>query len=136
MKSPRSMLNVFVYGTLKPGEVNYQFYCQNKVRSHTPGYTRGNLYDLPLGYPGMTEGENKVQGVLLTFGDFGVLQDLDRLEGYQEQREVSLNEYYRQLVPVYSQKDEFLGKAYAYFMTATKVNYYGGTLLESGLWQG
>ena len=127
------MLNVFVYGTLKPGEANYQHYCQGKVESHFAAYTWGNLYDLPVGYPAMTAGKNKVRGYLLVFDDLSVLDDLDRLEGYQEP-ESSLNLYNRKLATVYSLENEFLATAYAYFMTQSQVNKCGGTLVESGLW--
>ena len=134
-----SLLKVFVYGTLKPGEANYQAYCSDirgdKVSSHTPGYTWGNLYDLPQGYPAMTEGKNKVQGVLLTFADSSILDDLDRLEGYQAQRASKFNLYTRQLVRVYSLEDILLADAQAYFMTVERVNHYDGTLIESGIWQ-
>ena len=132
--SQPSKLKVFVYGTLKPGEANYQGYCQNKVQSQIPAYTLGNLYALPVGYPAMTEGNNKVWGILLTFNDSNVLESLDRLEGYREQQESDLNEYYRLLVPVYSLGDRLLGKAWAYFMTPVKVKQLGGTKVTSGCW--
>lgn len=133
MNSSQLTLNVFVYGTLKPGEVNYDNYCSTKVRSLTEAYTWGNLYDLHLGYPAMVESKNKVKGILLSFND-DVLYSLDQLEGYQEQREAKFNEYYRQSISVYADDDRFLGKAWAYFMTRTKVKQYGGTLIRSGIW--
>ncbi|MDB9315329.1 gamma-glutamylcyclotransferase [Spirulina sp. CS-785/01] len=74
------VLSVFVYGTLKPGERNYPRYCAGKVVQQQPAFTWGTLYHLSLGYPGMTEGEEKVQGTLLTFSDERVLADLDSLQ--------------------------------------------------------
>lgn len=127
-------VQVFVYGTLKPGEANYQHYCEGKVAFHSQAYTYGNLYNLPVGYPGMIEGKNKVQGVLLTFRDSNILNSLDKLESYQENRAFHLNQYYRQLVPIFSLNDESLGKAWSYFMTPEKVKQFKGTLIDSGWW--
>jgi len=134
MKSCTSILKVFVYGTLKPKKRNYQRYCNGKVQSEIPSYTRGILYSLPVGYPAMTEGENKVQGFLLTFNNSNILNSLDLLEGYQAQRDSHLNEYYRRLVAVYSPEDRYLDKAWAYFMTPAKVKQYQGTIITSGCW--
>ncbi len=132
---PESSLKVFVYGTLKPGEANFSAYCNGYVESQQKAYTKGILYTLPVGYPAMTEGDKKVQGVLLTFNDSDVLQALDRLEGYQPQRSSSLNEYYRRLVSVYDISDRIIGQAWAYFMTPAKVKQYQGTLIESNCWR-
>ena len=134
MNSPQLTFNVFVYGTLKPGEVNYQYYCGTKVKSQIEAYSWGDLYDLQVGYPAMVEGKNKVKGILFSFDDDDILDSLDQLEGYQEQREISFNEYYRQSISVYGYDDQFLVKAWAYFMTMSKVESYGGTLINSGIW--
>ncbi|MDJ0571830.1 MAG: gamma-glutamylcyclotransferase [Pleurocapsa sp. MO_192.B19] len=134
MKSQPSTFNVFVYGTLKPGEANYQYYCGDRVTSQTPVYTFGNLYALPVGYPAMTEGENTVKGILLSFSDSSILKSLDKLEGYQEQRAFDLNEYYRQLVPIYNFAHQPRGKAWAYFMAIARVRQLQGTLITSGWW--
>ncbi len=136
MKSDPLTLNVFVYGTLKPEEANFAYYCGRKVKEQIPAYTWGHLYALPIGYPAMTEGKNKVRGILLTFIDPNILNSLDRLEGYQPQRDSSLNEYYRQLVDIYSLDNQILGKAYAYFMTVNRVKHYQGTIMTSGWWTG
>ncbi len=127
-------VKVFVYGTLKPGEANYQYYCEGKARTRFQAYTRGNLYSLPVGYPAMTVGDNKVKGVLLTFANPDILNSLDELEDYQENRASELNEYYRQLIPVYSLADELLGQAWCYFMTIDRVKQYKGTAIASGWW--
>ncbi len=128
------MINVFVYGTLKPGESNYQYYCEGLVRSQTFAYTRGNLYSLSLGYPGLTVGDNQVRGVLLTFSNSDILDSLDRLENYRADRALELNEYYRTLVPVYTLRDEFLGKAWCYLMTMEKARQYHGKAIAEGWW--
>lgn len=136
MKSQLSSCNVFVYGTLKPGEANYQNYCQGKIRSQVPVYTFGDLYALSVGYPAMTVGNNKVEGVLLTFEQPEILQNLDHLEGYQENRAANLNEYYRQLIPIYCLDNKPVGEAWAYFMTLERVRELEGILLASGWWTG
>jgi gamma-glutamylcyclotransferase (GGCT)/AIG2-like uncharacterized protein YtfP len=136
MKSQLSSLNVFVYGTLKPGEANYQNYCQGKVRSQVPFYTFGDLYALSVGYPAMTVGNNKVKGVLLTFDQPEILKNLDRLEGFQEKRAANLNEYYRQLISIYCLSDRSIGQAWAYFMTLERVRELGGIFVASGWWTG
>lgn len=136
MKSESSTLDVFVYGTLKPGEVNFPAYCGEKVIAQTPAYTWGELYALSVGYPAMTEGKNKVQGMLLSFSDRQILHNLDQLEGYQAHREKDLNEYYRASVAVYSLGDRLIHHAWAYFMTIAKVKQYQGIKLTSGVWTG
>jgi gamma-glutamylcyclotransferase (GGCT)/AIG2-like uncharacterized protein YtfP len=46
------LLDVFVYGTLKRGQRNYERFCQGAlaVREAT---VRGRLYDLPFGFPAL-----------------------------------------------------------------------------------
>ncbi|MGV2830337.1 gamma-glutamylcyclotransferase family protein [Myxosarcina sp. GI1(2024)] len=129
-----STLNVFVYGTLKPGERNYQYYCGSKVRSQTRAYVRGKLYSLPVGYPAIARGNSKVEGFLLTFADFDVLPSLDRLEGYRVNRALELNEYYRLLVPTYDFNDRFLADAWCYFMSESKIARIKSIALTSGWW--
>ena len=128
--------DVFVYGTLKPGEANYSSYCKAKVVSQISSYTLGNLYVLPMGYPAMTVGENRVYGVCLRFNDSRILASLDRLEDYQDGRSPDLNEYYRSLTPVYSLDDLLIGRAWAYFMTRDRVMQYGEVKVTSGCWSG
>lgn len=134
MKSARSTCNVFVYGTLKPGEINYPFYCEAKVVSQLAVYTRGELYALPVGYPAMTLGSHNVYGFCLEFNDSSILHDLDRLEDYEEHRSANLNEYYRALVPIYCLGDRLIGRAWAYYMNPERVVWRGGVKVTSGCW--
>ena len=129
-----TQLKVFVYGTLKPGEANYNRYCGSLVQSQTVAFTKGVLYDLPLGYPAMTEGNNQVKGVLLTFTNSQVLSSLDRLEDYNPQRDSELNHYYRRLVAVYNLEKRLIAQAWAYFMTPEQVKQYQGTIVSSNWW--
>jgi gamma-glutamylcyclotransferase (GGCT)/AIG2-like uncharacterized protein YtfP len=60
---------VFVYGTLKPGENNYQIYCAGKVLAEQRAIAFGRLFSLPAGYPAMTPGDCPVHGFLLSFAN-------------------------------------------------------------------
>jgi gamma-glutamylcyclotransferase (GGCT)/AIG2-like uncharacterized protein YtfP len=130
------VIKVFVYGTLKPGEANYQKYCAGKVVEATEAYTWGQLYNLSVGYPAMTEGNSKVKGVLLTFDNAAILKNLDELEDYDEMRSPELNEYYRKQIAIYCFSGEFLGQAWGYLMTLAKVKQLGGVIFPSESWTG
>ncbi|MEM8674175.1 MAG: gamma-glutamylcyclotransferase [Cyanobacteria bacterium P01_G01_bin.67] len=137
MKSASSTLDVFVYGTLKPGYANHAAYCKGKVASSIPAYTWGDLYALPMGYPAMTVGTDKVYGFLLSFNNYQaqILSSLDCLEGYQENRPLALNEYYRISVPVYDQRSQqAIAEAWAYYMTTSRVKNHQGIKVTSGCW--
>jgi gamma-glutamylcyclotransferase (GGCT)/AIG2-like uncharacterized protein YtfP len=125
---------VFVYGTLKPNEVNYPKYCAGKVIEEKRAFSWGQLFDLPFGYPAMTEGNNKVEGYLLTFAEAEILQSLDELEDYQPERSPENNEYNRRLIPVYSTTGEHLGEAWGYLMSLEKVKHFAGERVTSGWW--
>ena len=71
----------------------------------------------------MTVGKNQVRGVLLEFSDSKVLNSLDRLEDYQEQRASSLNEYYRSLTLVYGLDDRPIAQAWAYYMKSQAIEF-------------
>ncbi|MFB2892778.1 gamma-glutamylcyclotransferase [Aerosakkonemataceae cyanobacterium BLCC-F50] len=130
------LVKVFVYGTLKPGESNYQYYCGGKVVAATRATVKGQLFALPLGYPAMVLGKGVVQGYLLTFNTPNILQHLDLLEGYNPQRPPEENFYDRKQLEVYSPEAEPLGLAWAYFMTLEQVEQIGGVLIPSGWWTG
>lgn len=127
-------VKVFVYGTLKPGEFNYQRYCAGKVVEEIKAIAFGQLYNLSCGYPGMTLGEGKVQGYLLTFNDPAILSCLDELEDYKPNRMPEANEYNRQLIEVYDQSAQSLGFVWAYLMSSERVEQLQGIFLASGCW--
>ena len=127
-------MKIFVYGTLKPGEVNYQRYCQGKVIDASPAFTFGQLFALPVGYPALTQGPGHVYGVVLTFADDRILADLDQLEDYDPDRPISDNEYQRELREVFRLDGPSLGQVWTYFMTPEKVQSLGGILLTEGFW--
>lgn len=131
------MLNVFVYGTLKPGEINYNRYCQGRVVEQTKAWTRGQLYHLPrLGYPGMVRCRSgRVEGYLLTFAESSILTILDRLEDYLPERSPQENEYNRHWISVYQlHSQQKLTEAWGYTMAIETVKQWQGVLISSGWW--
>lgn len=140
-----SFIRVFVYGTLKPGEENYPRYCAGKLAVNTgysfenqplPAYTNGQLFDLPVGYPGMAVGSNPVYGYLLNFREPSILRELDELEDYVPDRSPSQNLYNRDRVEVFHPQGQKLGSAWAYLMSLDNIYRLKGVLLTSGWWSG
>jgi gamma-glutamylcyclotransferase (GGCT)/AIG2-like uncharacterized protein YtfP len=129
------MLRVFVYGTLKPGQFNYQAYCSDLTTTIQPAKLRGQLFDLSVGYPGMIAGKDWVKGYLLSFKNAAVLADLDRLEDYQSDRPSHKNEYQREWVEVFDEEERTQGFAWAYFMSLEKVEQYEGIWVANGDWR-
>jgi gamma-glutamylcyclotransferase (GGCT)/AIG2-like uncharacterized protein YtfP len=127
-------LKVFVYGTLKPGEVNYARYCQGKVLAAQEAIVRGRLYQLPVGYPALTAGYGVIYGFLLTFADGKILAQLDELEGYYPHRPPEQNEYMRTRTPVLSLEHQPLGAAWVYCMSTVQVQKVAGVWLPQGKW--
>lgn len=136
MKGHPELLQVFVYGTLKPGESNYQRYCSRKVLEAKRAIALGQLFALPFGYPAMTLGESPVQGFLLSFPDSSVLRHLDWLEDYDPHRPAEQNEYNRLPIEIFNPDLVSLGRAWIYLMTPKQVHSYGGVLLPDGWWSG
>ncbi|MEO0532973.1 MAG: gamma-glutamylcyclotransferase family protein [Cyanobacteria bacterium P01_A01_bin.123] len=130
------MIQVFVYGTLKPGEAYYDQFCGGYQISCIPALTRGKLYSLPVGYPAMADGEDWVQGVLLSFDAPSLLEALDELEDYQRDRAPENNEYQREKRPVCTMNHQPLAQAWMYLMTSVRVQQMGGQYLASGYWTG
>lgn len=131
-----ALLRVFVYGTLKPGEANYEFYCASEVVDVKKAWTRGELYALPQGYPAMTQGSNSVYGYLLSFNDSKVLNNLDQLEDYHPQRLASENLYNRTQIEIFDLESNSLGLAWVYLMSSAKVYQLKATPQTDGLWSG
>jgi gamma-glutamylcyclotransferase (GGCT)/AIG2-like uncharacterized protein YtfP len=130
------MLRVFVYGTLKPGQVNFERYCggDRTLTSPLVAQVQGKLFELSLGYPGMTLGEMWVKGYLLELADESILAALDGLEDYQPHRAEAQNEYQRREVEVFEAEGRSLGLAWTYFMMPQKVEQYGGKWIANGEW--
>lgn len=129
------MLKIFVYGTLKPGERNYQLYCANTVIAVQEVIAYGKLYDLPMGYPAAIFPEAyPVRGYLLTFCDLTVLQSLDELEDYNPNQPISKNLYHRHQIEVYDSHFSSLGKVWTYSMSQQQIDAYGGVFITDGWW--
>ena len=131
------LLQVFVYGTLKPGERYHDRYCGGKVIEAREAIVYGQLFDFPeLGYPGLTKGNLPVYGVVLMFADPDVLNALDELEGYDSQRPASQNEYFRVKTETFSLEHQPLTWAWVYLMPIEQAKRLGGVWLPDGRWTG
>ena len=128
-------MNIFVYGTLKPGESNY-YLCKNYVIAAKPAIAHGKLFHLPIGYPAMTLGQDQVHGYLLSFANSQLLPTLDELEDYDPKQPKSENIYNRQYIEVFQPKEASLGQAWAYLMTPEKVSQFAGIPVLDGCWNG
>lgn len=130
-----NLIRVFVYGTLKPGEYNYQRYCQQQVVQTETAIALGQLFQLPMGYPAMVLGEGVVQGIILSFPDSSILPALDQLEDYDPQRPPEQNEYQRQQIQTYNGDHQPLKQAWAYTMTLQSVQRFkGARIIPTGCW--
>jgi len=129
-------LQVFVYGTLKPGEANYELCCKSEVVEAKKAWTRGELYSLPQGYPAMATGNDQVCGYLLSFNNPDVLSSLDELEDYHPQRPSKENLYNRMEVEIFDLENNSLGFAWTYFMNFMMIFQLKGTPQTDGWWSG
>ncbi len=143
------MVCVFVYGTLKPGEVNDWVYRQYAVQAR-PAVAQGHLYHLPLGYPALTEGGDRVYGVLLRFEKSAklpnqlpdILPILDAFEqhdpeAFQRQAPgavLSDCQYQRRAIAVMDEQGNSLGTAWVYSIAEAQVQRMGGVRLPRGIW--
>lgn len=134
-KSAFEEVRVFVYGTLKPGEENYEHYCKNHCKAEE-AVVFGQLYDLPFGYPALTVGSSPVYGFLLSFADPDILVRLDALEDYDPTRSPDQNEYFRLKTEVFNLANQPIGWAWTYCMEPAQVRRFGGVLLPTGRWFG
>lgn len=127
-------IRVFVYGTLQPGECNFDLYCAGRVVQMQPAISYGTLFDLPFGYPAMTVGNRPVYGYLLWFSDPAVLVALDELEDFDPCRPADRNEYVRVEQAVFDLEGRSLGDAWVYLMQPKLVERVGGIRLPQGKW--
>jgi gamma-glutamylcyclotransferase (GGCT)/AIG2-like uncharacterized protein YtfP len=93
--------NLFVYGTLMPGESNFR-QIEKYVIDQQPGTIEGILVDLGA-YPALLEGNGVVKGVVLEI-DADALEITDRIEGYHPERNRCL--YLREEVVVQLESNE------------------------------
>jgi gamma-glutamylcyclotransferase (GGCT)/AIG2-like uncharacterized protein YtfP len=134
-------LRVFVYGSLKPGEINDWVYAGSTLEAQT-AIAYGQLYALPLGYPAMTSGKSLVYGYLLSFASLDILPILDQFEQHDlealkrcaPEQSFEQSQYERRLIEVFKQNRSRLGFAWAYTMTTEQVSQLGGIRLTCGNW--
>ncbi|MBP0001308.1 MAG: gamma-glutamylcyclotransferase [Cyanobacteria bacterium SID2] len=134
----QSMLNVFVYGTLQPGERYHDRYCGDRVVATQPAMVRGKLYHLPpVNYPAMTPGKSWVKGVILSFEDPRSIEKLDELEGFKPDRNPLENDYNRYEIEVFAPDNptRSIGIAWAYFMNWERIQQLQGIRLSDGIWR-
>ena len=137
----KNFTQVFVYGTLKPGECN-DWVIRDHVVATCPAISLGQLFSLPLGYPAMTPGNDFIQGVLLSFRDSSILAILDAFEQHDPQEFarhapgliLQQNQYQRHAIAVFTPSHQLLGTAWAYLMTPEQIDRLDGTLLPGGRW--
>ena len=73
-------INIFVYGSLKRGYGNHNYFCKNMINC-VPCTTKGTLYDTGYGFPALDlNGEQVVHGELITV-PLDDLPAFDYLEG-------------------------------------------------------
>ena len=146
---------MFFYGTLKRGQRNHDRYCRGALRVEE-ATVRGELYDLPFGYPALVVPEESIQaigtgdptrdleeqqrfdretvpsgprvlGELFAFDDAeSRLPPIDRLEGFDPADASS--HYRRVLLPVETSEDSGI-LAWAYVVKESS-----GTHLPGGSW--
>lgn len=135
------LIHVFVYGTLKPGEVNDWIYRGWEVEFQ-PAIVHGLLYHLPLGYPAIIPGEGMVQGFVAAFSDPEFLQTLDDFEQHDPEEFASFApnlplaqyQYQRESIPAFTPEGQPLGMAWVYRMTLFQVDRLGGVPIPDGVW--
>lgn len=139
--SDKAVIHVFVYGTLKRGEINHHM-CSNHIVEARPALAHGCLYALPFGYPAMSPEPGIVQGELLSFAQADILDRLDAFERhdpeefsrYAPSQRLEQHEYKRSTIATYDTAQHFLSLAWAYVMTREQILALGGIALPDGRW--
>ncbi len=124
------MHRLFVYGSLKFGEMNHDRIFGGFDIKVTPAWTYGKLYDLGY-FPALTEGNNKVYGELIEFDNLEILKKVDYLEGYRGENSI-YNFYERRIIQIFTDKNEFT--AWSYFLKKSKIIESDCELITSGVW--
>ncbi len=128
-------IRVFVYGTLKPGQRNWNRLLSGRVHRFQTARIRGRLYTLRLGFPAAVPADDWIQGYLLGLPDSELLDRIDALEGFRPDRPARHNRYRRAVTPCFSPTGAPLGRAYAYFMDTDTAEALGGRPLLDGIWR-
>lgn len=134
MAAGEGTIRIFVYGTLKPGQANWERALSGHVRRRMAGFIRGRLFDLPTGFPAATAGDGRVHGHVLHLPT-AMLARVDEIEGFEPGRDPDRNLYQRLTVPAFTPQGAPAGKVYAYIMDGDRVDRLGGTELPGGVWR-
>ncbi|MEF8792494.1 gamma-glutamylcyclotransferase family protein [Thiohalorhabdus sp.] len=129
-----AVIRVFVYGTLKPGQANWERALRGHVRRWRAAVIRGRLFDLATGFPAATAGNGRVHGYALHL-PAEKLAVVDAIEGFEPGRNPGRNLYQRLTVFAFTPQGAPMGKVYAYFMDAEGRDRLGGTELPEGIWR-
>lgn len=130
------MIQVFVYGTLKPGESHDFLWADRAIATQT-AIAHAALYQLPLGYPAIVLGTGMTYGSLLTVRDAEILAILD---DYEQHDPIAIkpfgsgNDYERREITVFDLNQISIGKAWAYVMTDETIARLNGVLIPNGIW--
>ncbi|WP_405505389.1 gamma-glutamylcyclotransferase family protein [Streptomyces purpurascens] len=135
-------LPFFVYGTLRPGEVNHDLFLRGRIRSEAPGRLDDAVLYAGPGYPYAVEepgGGGMVNGELITTlpESYGaLLSELDRLEDYVPGDPRSL--YVRVERKVVRVADGAAVRAWVYLAGPTVASRLraGGRRIAGGDWRG
>jgi gamma-glutamylcyclotransferase (GGCT)/AIG2-like uncharacterized protein YtfP len=139
-----TLIRVFVYGSLKPGQANH-YVCERYVVDAHPAIANGHLFHLPFGYPAMTSGgTGLVSGYLLTFTDRSILSILDDFEQHDPEefwryvpgQRLEANQYFRRELPIFTPERSPLESAWSYVMEPQQIQRLGGIAIPDGNWQG
>jgi gamma-glutamylcyclotransferase (GGCT)/AIG2-like uncharacterized protein YtfP len=140
------MLQVFAYGTLKPGFAAHETLCRPWLSHCQPAWVKGRLYSLPIGYPAITlvteSAQDWVEGSLLTFKDATALAAIDDYEqhdptemaAYYPQLDPNQVAYQRQSITVFDPAKQPIGQAWAYSMSPKQIEQLAGVWQPSGNW--
>lgn len=131
-----TLLKVFVYGTLKPGESYFQKYGLDRFSQAEKATAIGSLYHLPrYHYPAMGKGNNTVWGYVLQISHPRVLNELDYLEGYIKGIIPTGNSYNRTRIQTFRPSGQPLTIAWVYQMQLEQIKSLGGIPIPSGDWR-
>lgn len=123
-------INLFVYGTLLPGNHMYDSLFSGLDVKQLDGVVNGTLYSVNGAFPGLVEGSNDVEGKMyqVTGSQREIFELLNGLHGYESA--IGKNPLYRfEELEVRTNEGEY--KAYAYIFNRSTE---GLTEIKSGSW--
>lgn len=111
-------LNVFVYGTLRPGDCNYGIFISDYAHSYVDAKADGHALYPGAGYPYMlAEDGSTTRGTLVTFTNpdefVSVIVGLDYLEGFHGPGSAR-NHYDRKIIDVVTEDGTTVSNVYTY----------------------